>query len=252
MDEETLRKMAIEQYLQGKEPVSIYRELGRTKPWFFKWLNRYQSGDKQWFQDQSRAPHTYPNETSPTLQQLITKIRNQLEENIYAQIGVSAIKWECTKMGITPPPDRTINRILKRAGLLKKNSLSTQGSGIPVFPGCLGVQQHPPSRPPRPSVHQGRWTILFPSHHRPLQPSRFYPPPKTERRRGRRPGLDPLLENHGDPRLPSSRQRTLLSGQQSVSAFFRHRPSPLSFLGNRSRLYPHWRTLAKWNSGELQ
>jgi hypothetical protein len=42
MDEETLRKMAIEQYLQGKEPVSIYKELGRTKPWFFKWFSRYQ------------------------------------------------------------------------------------------------------------------------------------------------------------------------------------------------------------------
>ena len=65
MDEETLRKMAIEQYLQGKEPVSIYRELGRTKPWFFKWLNRYQSGDKQWFQDQSRLPIPIP--TKPRL-----------------------------------------------------------------------------------------------------------------------------------------------------------------------------------------
>ena len=67
MDEETLRKMAIEQFLQGKEPVSIYRELGRTKPWFFKWLNRYQSGDLEWFQDHSRAPHTVPHETPPDL-----------------------------------------------------------------------------------------------------------------------------------------------------------------------------------------
>ncbi len=133
MDEETLRKMAIEQYLQGKEPVAIYKELERTKPWFFKWLNRYQSGDKQWFQDQSRAPHTYPHQASPTLQQMIKKVRIQLEENPYAQIGVSAIKWECAKLGITPPPDRTINRILKRADLLKKNSVPTQRSGIPLF-----------------------------------------------------------------------------------------------------------------------
>ena len=102
--------MAIEQYLQGKEPVSIYRELGRNKPWFFKWLNRYRSGDKQWFRDQSRAPHASPHETSPTLQQLIRKVRIQLEENTYAQIGVSAIKWECTKLRIKPPPDRTIKR----------------------------------------------------------------------------------------------------------------------------------------------
>ena len=32
MDEETLRKMAIEQYLQGKEPVAIYLELGIPNP----------------------------------------------------------------------------------------------------------------------------------------------------------------------------------------------------------------------------
>lgn len=38
MDEETLRKIAIEQYLQAKEPVTIDNELSRTKPWFFKWL----------------------------------------------------------------------------------------------------------------------------------------------------------------------------------------------------------------------
>jgi putative transposase len=81
MDEETLRKMAIEQYLQGKERVAIYKELGRTKPWFFKWLKRYQSGDRRWFQDHSRAPHTSPRKTNPTLHSAITNIRIQLEEN---------------------------------------------------------------------------------------------------------------------------------------------------------------------------
>jgi hypothetical protein len=75
MDEETLRKMAIEQYLQGKEPVLIYKELGRTKPWFFKWLNRYQAGDKEWFQDRSRAPLTTPHQTSSNLIALVKKLR---------------------------------------------------------------------------------------------------------------------------------------------------------------------------------
>ena len=30
MDEETLRKMAIEEFLKGKSPASIYRDLGRS------------------------------------------------------------------------------------------------------------------------------------------------------------------------------------------------------------------------------
>ncbi|MGB7573381.1 MAG: hypothetical protein WBN53_05915 [Thermodesulfobacteriota bacterium] len=33
MEEGALRKMAIEQYMQGKDPVSIYREMGRSKKW---------------------------------------------------------------------------------------------------------------------------------------------------------------------------------------------------------------------------
>jgi hypothetical protein len=45
MEEGRLRKMAIQQYLQGKSPSFIYREMGRSKKWFFKWLHRYQSGD---------------------------------------------------------------------------------------------------------------------------------------------------------------------------------------------------------------
>jgi transposase-like protein len=252
MDEETLRKMAIEQYLHGKEPVSIYKELGRTKPWFFKWLNRYQSGDKQWFEDQSRAPHTSPHQASRTLEQMIKKIRIQLEENPYAQIGASAIKWECTKLGISPPPDRTINRILKRADLLKKNSLPTQRSGIPLFPGTARVQQHPPSRPARTSLYQKRRPLLFPPCDGPLQSPDLYPSSTAQRRRNDRSGPDPLLENHGPSRLPSTRQRTLFPGQQSASPFFRHRPSPLSFLRDRSRLYPHRRTLVEWYRGELQ
>ena len=65
MDEETLRKMAIEQYLQGKEPVAIYKELGRTKPWFFKWLNRYQSGIRNGFKINLELPIPLP--TKPPL-----------------------------------------------------------------------------------------------------------------------------------------------------------------------------------------
>lgn len=47
MEEEILRRMAIEQYLQEKAPASIYREMGRSKKCFFEWLPRYQSGMEQ-------------------------------------------------------------------------------------------------------------------------------------------------------------------------------------------------------------
>lgn len=120
MEEETLKKLAIEQFLQGKTPVSIYREMGRSKKWFFKWLHRYHSGDAHWYRDHPKVPRSHPHQISPEMRRLVINIRTQLEEHPYAQIGTSAIKWEFNKLGIIPPSDRTINRILKREGLVKK------------------------------------------------------------------------------------------------------------------------------------
>ena len=134
MDEETLRKMAIEQHLQGRSPISIYLEMGRSKYWFFKWLHRYQSGDTEWFKDKPKTPHHHPRTSPLEMQNLVKSIRMQLEDS-YAQVGTSAIKWEFKKLGVIPPSDRTINRILKRAGLVKKNSLyPPRGWNIPTSP----------------------------------------------------------------------------------------------------------------------
>jgi putative transposase len=139
MEEENLRKMAIEQYLQDKAPASIYREMERSKPWFFKWLRRYQSGDADWYRDRPRIPRSHPHQIQPDTRKLVTNIRIQLEKNPYAQVGTSAIKWEFNKLGITPPSDRTINRILKREGLVKKNSLYPKGVEYPYFTEALGI-----------------------------------------------------------------------------------------------------------------
>ena len=251
MEEELLRKMAMEQFLKGKSPTSIYSDLGRSRPWFYKWLHRYQSGQDDWFKDESKAPH-HPNKTSEEAQKLVTSIRLQLEENPFAQIGVSAIQWELRKLGVPPPPDWTINRILKKEGLVKKNSLHPQGGGISVFPRTIGHQQHPPSRSSWSQVHQERWTFLFAPYYGPLQPPRLYSPPAAQRRQGGGHGTTALLENHGPSRFSPTRQRALFPGEQSVSALLRHRPSTLFILRDRSDFHSHRRTLAQWNCGKLQ
>jgi hypothetical protein len=53
--ERDLRKLAIERYLKGEPPKSIYSDLDRSKNWFFKWLKRYQSGEPNWYENQSSA-----------------------------------------------------------------------------------------------------------------------------------------------------------------------------------------------------
>jgi putative transposase len=125
--EEELRKQAIRRHvIGGEKPKVIYTEINRSKQWFFKWLKRYQTGKKDWYKDRSRAPLTKPSETCKEEKELIVSVRRRLESARYAQVGVSAIKWELTKLGTTFPSDRTITRIIKQEGLVKKNCIRSQ------------------------------------------------------------------------------------------------------------------------------
>ena len=125
--ETELRKKAIQRYVQGEKPKAIYTDLKRSKKWFFKWLQRYQTGEKDWYKDQSRTPKNSPKRISGTDKQRIIEVRKKLESQLFAQTGASAIKWELSKSGFGFPSDRTINRVLKREGLVKKNFLRSQG-----------------------------------------------------------------------------------------------------------------------------
>jgi putative transposase len=131
--EKELRQKAIERYLKGEKPKSIYTDLSRSKVWFFKWLKRYQSGDPEWFKAKSKAPINNPTELDEIEKERIINVRRSLESQKFAQIGASAIKWELTKSGHSFPSDSTIHRVLKREGLIKKNFIYPQGGRIPIF-----------------------------------------------------------------------------------------------------------------------
>jgi len=121
--ESELRKKAIDRYLTGETPKSIYKELNRSKEWFFKWLKRYQTGDKDWYKERSKAPHNSPTKISDIDRQRIIETRKRLESERFAQISASAIKWELNKSGFNFPSDRAINRVLNQEGLVKKKIL---------------------------------------------------------------------------------------------------------------------------------
>jgi transposase len=131
--EEQIRKTAIDRYNNGESPRNIYTSLKRSKKWFFKWLNRYRSGEKLWFKDQSRAPRKSPQRISETERQRIVATRKRLDSETYAQVGASAIKWEMRKAGFSFPSDSTIHRVLKREGLIKKNFVCAQRGRISLF-----------------------------------------------------------------------------------------------------------------------
>ena len=124
--EQDFRKKAINRYLKGETPKIIYSELNRSKEWFFKWLKRYQTGDPDWYKGKSRAPKKQSAAISKIDRQRIISVRKRLESQKFAQIGASAIKWELSKSGFGFPSDRTINRVLQREGLIKKNFVHSQ------------------------------------------------------------------------------------------------------------------------------
>jgi transposase len=131
--EQDIRKKAIELYLKGESPKSIYTKLNHSKYWFFKWLKRYQTGDPDWYKGKSRAPKNHPGAIEEVDRQRIIAVRQRLESQKFAQIGASAIKWELTKSGTTFPSDRTINRVLRNEGLVKKNFVHSQRGRISIF-----------------------------------------------------------------------------------------------------------------------
>ena len=170
MEEET-RKQAILRYVKGESPKSIYTDLKRSKYWFFKWLKRFRSGDLDWYKDRPKVPLRSPTKTRESSRQLIISIRKQLESEPFAQVGVSAVKWELSKLGIDFPSDRTINRILKKEGLVKKNLLFTQRRRVPLLQGAIWLQQHSPGGPYGPALHKRRWQVLLVQCDGSVQPS---------------------------------------------------------------------------------
>ena len=61
---------------------------------------------------------------------MIVSTRKRLEAELFAQTGVSAIKWELSKLGSDFPSDSTINCILHKEGLVKKPRMCLKGSSI--------------------------------------------------------------------------------------------------------------------------
>ena len=169
--EEQIRKQAIVRYVNGESPKTICAELNRSKPWFFKWLKRYRTGDLDWYKDKSKSPVRKPTKTDDRKRQLIVAIRKRLESEAFAQIGISAIKWELTKLGLDFPSDSTIKRILKEEGLIKKNCLHPEGSRVFLLQEAIWLQQYSPGGSYGPALHKRRWQVLLVQCDRSMQPS---------------------------------------------------------------------------------
>jgi putative transposase len=134
MDEQQRRTRAISLYLQGKHPGTICKTLGRSRPWFYKWLKVYDPSNPHWARSQSRTPKKSPRRTAQAVVRLVCSIRNRLIKTKYAQKGAVAIQWQLEQLGVRPLPGIwTINRILKREGLLVKPKYRPHSTPYPAL-----------------------------------------------------------------------------------------------------------------------
>lgn len=134
MEAEQLRKEAICRHLTGESVTFICYELHVSRKWFYKWRNRYKSGNESWYKDESKAPKKILNKINKTMEQLILSIRDRLEKTKYAQKGASAIAWQIQKLGYTPPPYWTITRVLKRNDCIKSKPQKRAKKGNISYP----------------------------------------------------------------------------------------------------------------------
>ncbi|MFQ5869990.1 MAG: transposase [Candidatus Zixiibacteriota bacterium] len=134
MNAQEKRIDAVKRFLQGEKISIISRSLGHSRRWFYYWLERYDPSDPSWSQDHSRKPKEVANKTPEELERMICEIRKRLVRTKYAQKGALIIQWELQRLGVYPVPQVwTINRILKRHGLVVKPSHVPRGTPYPVL-----------------------------------------------------------------------------------------------------------------------
>src|SRR3990172_6561455 len=123
---------AVSRYLRGESASAICRAQGRSRRWLYLWLKRYEPGDPTWAQSRSRAPRRVATKTAEEVEHLVCALRERLAKTKYAQKGALAIQWQLRQLRVDPLPALwTINRILKRHGLVVKARYQPRGITYP-------------------------------------------------------------------------------------------------------------------------
>jgi hypothetical protein len=121
IDEED-RIEAIKRHIEGERSGKIYRSLGKSKSWFMKWWKRYRTGDKEWYKDLPKRPHTIRKKIDGRIENTVIAIRKSLMDGTedstkYSFLGPESIKFQMEELGYKPseiPSQSTIKRIIKR------------------------------------------------------------------------------------------------------------------------------------------
>src|SRR5215471_11342481 len=105
-------------YLQGRYSKSqLCRMYGISRPTAYKWIERYEQGKANGFENLSRAAHHHPNQTSEEVVEMIVQTKHYCAswgpKKIldYLRANGPELNW---------PADSTAGAILKRVGLVQR------------------------------------------------------------------------------------------------------------------------------------
>lgn len=128
-NEEWERRRAIERVRRGESPSAIYGPMGHSQHWLYTWLERYRTGDPEWFRERSRRPRNSPRRSSTEIEAIVTMVRLSLYNRGLFH-GAQAIRWELDELAVRPLPSvRTINRILVRHELTHRRTGRYESKG---------------------------------------------------------------------------------------------------------------------------
>ena len=113
VESEMERVQAVERYRSGERPVEICASLGRSLRWLYKWVERAEAGQQEWWVEASRRPRRMAGRTEDAIEGAVLEVRRLLEE-AGQFCGAQSIAWELEELAIEVPSITTINRIIKR------------------------------------------------------------------------------------------------------------------------------------------
>lgn len=126
---EAERRRAVQRVHEGETVTAVCGSLGYSRAWLYKWLDRHDAGDPDWYKEQSRRPRRRPQQTSTEIEEVVQLVRKRLERAGEFS-GAQAIRWELEELEVHPLPSvRTISRILVRRGLTTRRTGPYEAKG---------------------------------------------------------------------------------------------------------------------------
>ena len=130
-NQEWLRIIAVERARAGEDHRSIWASLGQSRSWFYKWLQRAEEDDDDWFRDRPPGTDDPANRSPKEIEDLVEFARRHLYgRELFC--GPQAIRWYLEESGVRPLPSlSTIGRILRRRDLTHKRTGRYRPKGVP-------------------------------------------------------------------------------------------------------------------------